>query len=277
LHCGAIAPDLIESELFGHEKGSFTGAEKSREGLFRAADGGTIFLDEIAETSLAVQVKLLRVLQRGEIRPVGASHPRIVDVRILGATNRDLLQMVRDGRFREDLYYRLEVVTLHLPPLRERMDDLPLLVDHFVRVANRRHDRLDHPVTGVSRGALACMLAYPWPGNVRELENVIDRAFALGVGDLLQEEDLPPHVQRGQPELVPTPIQQRSGAAPKAEGGDASFDAPAGSDLRTLRQAAERHALLHALRDHGGDKLAAAQQLGMSRSTFYRRLKELGL
>ncbi|MGK0204576.1 MAG: DNA-binding NtrC family response regulator, partial [Planctomycetota bacterium] len=131
LHCGAISPELVESELFGHEKGSFTGAQSAHEGLFRAADGGTIFLDEIAETSPSVQVKLLRVLQRGEIRPVGANQSRIVDVRIIAATNRDLLELVREGKFREDLYYRLEVVTLHLPPLRERIDDLQLLAEHF--------------------------------------------------------------------------------------------------------------------------------------------------
>jgi DNA-binding NtrC family response regulator len=267
LHCGAIAPELVESELFGHERGAFTGAQQSREGLFGAADGGTIFLDEIAETSPSVQVKLLRVLQRGEIRPVGQSQPRIVDVRILAATNRNLLQMVRDGQFREDLYYRLEVVTLHLPPLRERLEDLPRLVEHFLECGNRRHDRLAQPVHAVSRGAMERLLGYPWPGNVRELENVVERAFALGMGEVMQEADLPPHVVRGLPELSSVPATEPS---VRADGGSSA-------DLRSQRDAAERRAILRALHEVAGDKLAAAQRLGMSRSTFYRRLKELGL
>jgi DNA-binding NtrC family response regulator len=287
LHCGAIAPELIESELFGHEKGAFTGAQTAHDGLFRAADGGTIFLDEIAETSLSVQVKLLRVLQRGEIRPVGASQPHIVDVRILAATNRDLLQLVREGRFREDLYYRLEVVTLHLPPLRERLDDLPLLVEHFLQHCNRRHDRLARPVRAVSRGAMERLAAYPWPGNVRELENVFERAFALGVGEVLQERDLPPHVLRGTPALGPSPVWRPPLPSPPANGtvvpmlsvppnGDGRCGATP-ADMRSQREAAERAALLQAIKDNHGDKVAAAAQLGMSRSTFYRRLKELGL
>ncbi len=279
LHCGAIAPELVESELFGHEKGAFTGAQQSREGLFRAADGGTIFLDEIAETSPSVQVKLLRVLQRGEIRPVGANQPRIVDTRILAATNRDLLQLVREGRFREDLYYRLEVVTLHLPPLREHLGDLPLLVDNFLRICNRRHDRLDRPVRSVSRGAMERLLAYPWPGNVRELENVIERAFALGVDEVLQEEDLPRHVVRGLPALGPTPVQRPSTAAPARTEPVAKGALVGGNpvDLKSQHEALEQKAMQQALRDCDGDKAAAAHQLGMSRSTFYRRAKELGL
>jgi DNA-binding NtrC family response regulator len=271
LHCGAIAPELIESELFGHEKGAFTGAEKARDGLFRAADGGTIFLDEIAETSPSVQVKLLRVLQRGEIRPVGASQPRIVDVRIIAATNRDLLQLVREGRFREDLYYRLEVVTLYLPPLRERLSDIPLLAEHFLASCNRRHDRLDRPVRAVARGAMQRLLAYPWPGNVREMENVFERAFALGVGEMLQEEDLPTQVRQGLPALGPTPVQRQSGT------GDERSEGPTGADLRSQREAIEKQAIVQALRESHGDKVTAAQRLGLSRSTFYRRLKELGL
>ncbi len=273
LHCGAIAPELVESELFGHEKGAFTGAQHARDGLFRAADGGTIFLDEIAETSPGVQVKLLRVLQRGEIRPVGASQPRIVDVRIIAATNSDLAQLVRLGRFREDLYYRLEVVTLHLPPLRERLVDLPLLLEHYLAAGNRRHDRRDRPVRAVSRGAMERLLAYPWPGNVRELESVIEHAFALGVGDVLQEEDLTPGVLRGTAALA-------SALPPPAPGADAvrgAVDALTSGDLRSQREAAERQAILQAMRGCNGDKAAAAQRLGMSRSTFYRRIRELGL
>ena len=266
IHCGAISPELIESELFGYEKGAFTGALTSREGLFSVADGGTIFLDEIAETSVGLQVKLLRVLQMGEIRPVGANQPRIVDVRILAATNRDLLAMVRDGRFREDLYFRLEVVALPLPPLRARPEDIPLLCEHFVARFNQRYGREQNPVRGVSRAAMARLLAYPWPGNVRELENVLDRAFALGVGELVQEEDLTPHVISG------TPVLGEPGVGTAA----AVATTPL-VDLRTARQQTERAAILQALERNGGDKLAAARTLGLTRSTFYRRLRELGM
>ena len=269
LHCGAIAPELIESELFGHEKGAFTGAHAGHEGLFRAADGGTIFLDEIAETSPSVQVKLLRVLQRGEIRPVGANQPRIVDVRIIAATNRDLLELVQEGRFREDLYYRLEVVTLQLPPLRERLADLPLLVNSFLEAANLKYERGDRPVRGFSKGAMDRLMAYSWPGNVRELENVIEGAFALDVGEVVQAEDLPERIRDGRPALRPRPVQ-RSGAVPPPSSAGAA-------DIRGHRDAAERAAIEEALRQTGGDKAAAAQRLGMARSTFYRRVKELGI
>ena len=272
LHCGAIAPELIESELFGHEKGAFTGADAGSPGLFQAADGGTIFLDEIAETSPSVQVKLLRVLQRGEIRPVGASKPRIVDVRILAATNRDLLELVQEGKFREDLYYRLEVVTLHLPPLRERVSDLRMLAEHFLAMANRRHERTEQPVLGFSEGALDCMNSYSWPGNVRELENVIERAFALDVGELLQIEDLPERLRGRAPRLRPSPVY-------RGADGDVSGPRALGSvkDIRGHRDAAERKVIEQALKETGGDKLAAANKIGMARSTFYRRVKELGL
>ena len=275
LHCGAIAPELIESELFGHEKGAFTGADSGSEGLFRAADGGTIFLDEIAETSLSVQVKLLRVLQRGEIRPVGANKPRIVDVRIIAATNRDLLELVQEGKFREDLYYRLEVVTLHLPPLRERIGDLRVVAEHFLEMGNRKHDRTEQPVRGFSKGAMECMEAYSWPGNVRELENVIEAAFALDVGEIVQLEDLPERMRGGAPRLRPRPVQRGSADVVMPEV-TMPMPTPLG-DIRGHRDAAEREAIESALRETRGDKIAAAKKLGMARSTFYRRLKELGL
>lgn len=272
LHCGAIAPELIESELFGHEKGAFTGADAGSPGLFQAADGGTIFLDEIAETSPSVQVKLLRVLQRGEIRPVGASKPRIVDVRIIAATNRDLLELVQEGKFREDLYYRLEVVTLYLPPLRERVSDLRMLAEYFLAMANRRHDRTEQPVRGFSKGALDCMTSYSWPGNVRELENVIERAFALDVGEILQVEDLPERLRGRAPRLRPSPVHRGADADGAEPGALGSV-----KDIRGHRDAAERQVIEQALRETGGDKLAAANNLGMARSTFYRRVKELGI
>jgi len=275
LHCGAIAPELVESELFGHEKGAFTGAQQSRDGLFRAADGGTIFLDEIAEMSMAVQIKLLRVLQRGEIRPVGANQPRIVDVRIIAATNQDLAQLVREEKFREDLFYRLNVVQLQLPPLRERVDDLPALVEHFLGLGNLRHGRKDRPVRGVSRGAMEYLLAYPWPGNVRELEHTVEGAFALGCGEVLQEEDLPQHIVLGRPALEPhEPVEPGVAEPVVAVIEDDDRDMP---DFRDLRRKSERQAIMQALHRTRGDKIAAASVLGMSRSTFYRRLKDYGL
>ena len=277
IHCGAISPELIESELFGHEKGAFTGAGASKQGLFAAADGGTIFLDEIAETSKALQVKLLRVLQLGEVRPVGATQPLRVDVRILAATNQDLLRMVREDEFREDLYYRLEVVTLHLPPLRDRLEDLPLLVDAFIKRLNRIYERHGKPVRGISRAALGFLESYPWPGNVRELENVIDRAFALGCGEIIQQEDLPERVLSGRPTLVgygrPV-VLPRTQPAPMAA---AEAETILHGDLRARLDREERTAILHALEQAKGDKQAAAQSLGLSRSTFYRRLKDLGI
>jgi two-component system response regulator HydG len=279
-NCACLPESMVEDLLFGHEKGAFTGAVQTRAGLFQAADGGTIFLDEIAETSMATQIKLLRVLQRGEIRPVGSSQPRIVDVRIVAATHRDLARMVRDGTFREDLYYRLHVVTLQLPPLRERLGDLPLLVERLIEHGNRRHGRRDRPVRGCSRAALDRLAAYPWPGNVRELENVIEHAFALGVGELLQEEDLPAHVRAGAPTVAAGPTHDAA-ATPLASASD-PLATVAGSQAqepgwRRQRSAAERQLLAQAISECGGDKAAAARRLGMPRSTFYRRVRDAGL
>ena len=272
IHCGAISPELIESELFGHQKGSFTGAVVDKRGLFVAADGGTVFLDEIAETSHSLQVKLLRVLELGEVRPVGATSPLRVDVRILAATNQDLLRMVRDGHFREDLYYRLEVVTLRIPPLRERVEDIPPLVGHFLSTFNHSHGRLARPVKSVSRAALELLCAYPWPGNIRELENVVDRAFALGCGDVIQVEDLPERVIRGRPSL-----SDEEGPAPLTLVTTPQQPADSSGRLKAELEVQERAVILRALAAHGGDKRAAAKALGLPRSTFYRKLKELGI
>ncbi len=282
LHCGAIAPELVESELFGHERGSFTGADNARDGLFRAADGGTIFLDEIAELSMETQIKLLRVLQRGEVRPIGANQPRIVDVRVIGATNQELATLVKAGKFREDLYYRLQVVRIELPPLRDRVEDLPQLIDHFLKAGNTRHGRKAEPVRGVSNAAMGLLLAYSWPGNVRELENMIERAFALGVGEVLQVEDLPSHIVAGRPALVvDDPVESAAsaedGAIVDADGTRDGKAAGAVKNIRDMRRSAERQAIMQALEKADGDKLAAAAALGMSRSTFYRRLKDLGV
>ncbi|MFK7740010.1 MAG: sigma 54-interacting transcriptional regulator [Planctomycetota bacterium] len=319
IHCGAIAPELLESELFGHEKGSFTGAQQAAEGMFRAADGGTIFLDEIAETSPDLQVKLLRVLQRGEIRPVGASKPRLVDVRIIAATNCDLLELVREGKFREDLFYRLQVVTLNLVPLRQRSEDIADLAEHFRVTGNRRHDRPDRPVRGFSKEAMQRLHAYSWPGNVRELENAIEGAFAMDCGDVLGVDDLPDDVRSGRARLAPRPVRRHEqedsplpppkqkpadsppgfgasgvGALGRHDGSSGhggGFEPPPKEleigdgtererEPRDFRRRSEQHAreaFREALRRTDGDKAAAAKLLGIARSTFYRRCKEMDL
>jgi DNA-binding NtrC family response regulator len=193
--CGAVPANLIESELFGHEKGSFTGAIMARQGLFETAQGGSIFLDELGELSLDLQPKLLRALEQREIRRVGSNKSIKIDVRVVAATNRNLHEEVKAGRFREDLYYRLSVVRVILPPLRDRMEDIPLLVKHFLHRGNFNRDAAGNvQVKGVSRDALDCLVNYHWPGNVRELLNVVERACAYSDGDYVQAEDLPEHI-----------------------------------------------------------------------------------
>ncbi|MCB9889522.1 MAG: sigma-54-dependent Fis family transcriptional regulator, partial [Planctomycetes bacterium] len=271
IHCGAISPELIESELFGHEKGAFTGATERKVGLFEATDGGTVFLDEIAETSLSLQIKLLRVLQSGEIRPVGATRPRYVDVRIIAATNRDLQTLVREGKFREDLFYRLDVVTLRIPPLRERKDDIPLLIHHFMAKCNSRYGRSESPISEVSRGAMRAIMNHSWPGNVRELENVIERAFALGAEGIIELRDLP-HWARAPVTAAAIPVVDplpQPAVTPPA--------APVGRSLREHARDHERTLMREALRASGGNRRIARARLGMARSTFYRRLRELEL
>jgi two-component system response regulator AtoC len=193
VNCGAIPENLLESELFGHEKGAFTGADRAREGVFEEADGGTLFLDEIGELSVQLQVKLLRVLQERVIRRVGGSGERPVDVRVLAATARDLVEQVKAGKFRDDLYYRINVVQIHIPPLRTRPEDVPLLAEHFLR---RHAERLKVATPGLPRALLPVLAAYSWPGNVRELENVLERALILSGGEI-GVEHLPPHVRTG--------------------------------------------------------------------------------
>jgi two-component system response regulator AtoC len=193
VNCGAIPENLLESELFGHEKGAFTGADRAREGMFEEADGGTLFLDEIGELSVPLQVKLLRVLQERVIRRVGGSGERPVDVRVLAATARDLVEQVKAGKFRDDLFYRINVVQVHIPPLRTRPEDIPLLAEHFLR---RHAERLQVPTPGLPRALLPVLAAYSWPGNVRELENVLERALILSGGEI-GVEHLPPHVRTG--------------------------------------------------------------------------------
>jgi two-component system response regulator HydG len=251
--CGALPESVIESELFGHERGAFTGAVGAP-GLFRMAQRGTLFLDEIGEIPLAMQAKLLRALQSKEVRAVGAAAPVPVDIRVVTATHRDLAAMVETGRFRMDLYYRLHVVRLEIPPLRERIEDVPLLVQHFLD----KHARRGEPV-GIEEDALERLMSHDWPGNVRELENVIESALALARGPRLRAGDLP--IGRS-----------RAGAGAPARAGDS---APSGLPLSL--DAYERSALERALREAGGNATDAARRLGIGRSTFYRKLGKHGL
>jgi len=253
--CGSLVPTLIESELFGYEKGAFTGALRSKEGLFQSANGGTILLDEIGELSQELQAKLLRVLQEKEIRPVGSNQKIKVDVRVIAATNRDLETAQKEGKFRKDLYFRLNVVTVHLPALRERRSDIAALVHYFL-------DRFAPGKTlSISPAAMKCMLQYDWPGNVRELENCIERAVALGSQEMIDLADLPPAV-RAQQENEPV-VQPIAGAA--------SFTA--NTDLEEL----ERDTIQRVIEQVRGDKAQARRMLGISRATLYRKLKRYNI
>jgi len=249
--CGALPESIIESELFGNERGAFTGATGAI-GLFRVADGGTLFLDEIGEIAQSVQAKLLRALQQREVRPVGSATSVPVDLRIVAATNRDLAQLADAGRFRLDLFYRLNVVRIELPALRERIDDIPLLAQHFLS----KHRRSDSPVAGFEPEALHALSRHDWPGNVRELENAVESALALATGPRLRARDLRLGRERGAPVMpAPTP----------------------GGELALSFDAYERRVLERALAEAAGDAVAAAQRLGVGRSTLYRKLAKHGI
>ncbi len=248
VNCAALADALLESQLFGHRRGAFTGAEETRKGLFEEADGGTLFLDEVGDVSAALQAKLLRVLQEGEFLPVGDTVPRRTDVRVIAATNRDLAAAVAAGSFREDLYYRLHVVTLTLPPLRDRPEDIPAMVEEFVAESARRTGRT---VKGLTPGALDACLDYPWPGNVRELKNVVERAVILAPGEWIDAPSL------GLATPGPGP------AEPLAED-------------RPLWQV-ERDHIFRVLESRGWDKTASARVLGIGRTTLHRKIREYGI
>jgi transcriptional regulator with PAS, ATPase and Fis domain len=245
LNCGAIAASVIESELFGHERGSFTGADRSRKGYFEQAHEGTLLLDEITEMPLELQVKLLRVLESRQLYRVGASEPIEVDVRVLAATNRDPMQAIKEGRLREDLYYRLNVFSVVLPPLRERGEDARMLAEHFLAEINER----DGSARRWSKRALDEIVAYPWPGNVRELRNVVERLAVLS-GEVIDRAGLAQDTGRGGPAEVP------------------ALTFPPGTQLADV----ERRMILATLRMVGGDKCAAAARLGISLKTLYNRL-----
>jgi two-component system, NtrC family, response regulator AtoC len=251
--CGSLVPTLMESEMFGYEKGAFTGAMKSKAGLFQAANGGTIFLDEIGELPLEMQAKLLRVLQEREVRPVGSNESHSVDVRVIAATNRDLETAYREGTFRKDLYFRLNVVTVHLPSLRERRSDIPVLVHHFL---NRYAPGTNLHVTAA---AMKSLLQYEWPGNVRELENCVARAITLGDRQVIDVSDLPPA------------IRAEGSGAPQSTFSD-------GSSLSTTALAEmERMTILKVFEQANGDKALAGRMLGISRATLYRKLKRYNI
>ena len=258
VNCSAIPEGLIESELFGHVKGSFTGAVADKPGLFEEAHGGTLFLDEVGELPLHLQPKLLRALQEGRIKRVGGTREIPVDVRIVSATNRDLAAAVRQGRFREDLYYRLNVVALEIPPLRERREDIPLLAVHFLRKYARAFGR---DIRGFTREALERLEAYDFPGNVRELENVVERAVALETGEYITCDSLPEHL-----------------CGPRRAGLEGLPDLPEeGLDLEALLADVEKRYLQEALRRTGGNKTEAARLLGITFRSFRYRLERLGL
>lgn len=249
--CGGISESVIASELFGHVKGAFTGAHESTQGLIRSAEKGTLFLDEVGELPFSMQVKLLRAIQEREVRPVGSSRSHTVDIRVLAATNRDLELEVEQGRFRQDLYYRLNVVVLTVAPLRDRVDDIPLLVRHFLE---KFHCSVN-PVKQIDDQALAALCAYEWPGNVRELENVIRRAIAIGRQDMIVCDDLPEAINNGHPPFA------------------AEIDLPDTDTLVAYEKAAIRNALVKC----GGHRKKAAQMLGIGEATLYRKLNKYAL
>ncbi len=252
INCSAIPETLLESELFGHVKGAFTGAVRDKVGVFQAADGGTLFLDEIGDTSQLLQLKLLRVLQEGEIRRVGDDKAMKVDVRLITATNRDFKNLLATGAMREDFYYRIRVFEIILPPLRERREDIPLLVHHFISEGSKTHR---HPITDIAKDAMQHLMNHAWPGNIRELKNAVEHAFVTVSDDVLTILDLPPELRTHQPVSIPNSLA-------------ASL---------TAEQIEERRGILEALDQAKGSKTQAAKLLGMSRVTLWKKLNKLGI
>ena len=255
INCGALSETLLESELFGHEKGAFTGAITQRKGIFESADGGTLFLDEISEITPSTQVKLLRVLQESEFQRVGSTDSIKVDVRVIAATNQNLEELVKKGRFRQDLYYRLNVFPITVPPLRDRAEDIPLLVSHFIE---KSKPKLHKQINEVAPQAMALLMAYQWPGNVRELENVVQRMLVVGKGETLEVTDLPQEIRGNESESKP--------------------------DFRDLKEIArgsaeivEKNAIVDALSKTGGNVTRTAKVLGISRATLQNKMKLYGL
>jgi two-component system response regulator PilR (NtrC family) len=258
INCGALPDQLLESELFGHMKGSFTGATANKKGLFEVADGGTIFLDEISETTPAMQIKLLRVLQERRIRRVGGTGEIDVDVRVITASNQNLEEMVREKTFREDLFYRINVIPIRLPALREKPEDIPALAEHFLEKYSRQ---VGKPIRSISEAAMECLESYPWPGNVRELENIIERAVALEADEVIQPESLPREVRSGQ-----------------SRQGDVDVVLPEGGiDIERHVEEIRRRYMLEAMERTGGVQTRAAEMLGMTFRSFRYFAKKYGV
>jgi two-component system response regulator AtoC len=255
LNCGAVPETLLESELFGYRRGAFTGADKDKKGLFHEAEGGTIFLDEIGELPLSLQVKLLRVLQENEIRPVGESKPNKIDVRVVAATGKDLSSEVEKGTFRQDLFYRLNVLRIEMPPLRERPEDIPLLAQYFIRKLNKK---LGRKVQGVAPSAMSILLRHQWPGNVRELENVFERAMVLSEESVLKPDNFPSEVGGESP--LPWP--------------DEAFQ---GFSVKAAQKILEKKLIAKALRTTGGNRTKAAQLLEISHPSLLTKIKAYGI
>jgi len=257
LNCGSLPANLIESELFGYRKGAFSGADASKPGLVEKAHGGTLFLDEVGEMGPEAQVKLLRFAQSGEFYPVGGTMPRRVDVRLLAASNRDLSEAVSSGRFRQDLFYRLNVVLLRIPPLRERIDDIPLLVDHFIRKHGPQQGKGDYRF---GSAAMEALQLHAWPGNVRELENAVQGALLMATGSTIGLEDLPLSVREGAVVL-----------------GQSRTPENLHELLRNHQELVERKAIAEALAQCGGHQTRAAKRLGIGRTTLMRKMKKHGI
>jgi DNA-binding NtrC family response regulator len=251
VNCSAIPETLLESQLFGHVKGAFTGASNYQEGLFQRANGGTIFLDEIGEMPLMLQPKILRAIEERAVTPIGAAKPLQVDVRIIAATNRELKEEVDEGKFRGDLYYRLNVIHLQIPPLRERREDIPLLVEHFIR---RQNSELKKNYQGVESSALKVLMSLPWKGNIRDLNNVLERAMILGNGEWITVKDLP-----------------------RWEVPEVDVSRSVGHDLRRTVRAYEKSHIENVLKETHGDRTQTAELLGLSRSSLYRKIEALGI
>jgi PAS domain S-box-containing protein len=266
VNCAALTETLLESELFGHIRGAFTGAIADKVGRFEAAGGGTIFLDEIGEISPALQVKLLRVLQDREYERVGSSKTQSVDLRVIAATNRDLKAAMASGQFRGDLFYRLNVIPISIPPLRERREDIPLLVDHVLKRLKRRG--LER-VKAVSPEAMRCLMEYPWPGNIRELENVLERGMVCARGRVLSMEDLPDELRES--------CRPRRESPPAMPPGGGAVDRPQSDTRAGVEEEGERGNLLQTLDMHRWNRKDAAAALGIDRSTLWRRMKRLGI
>ncbi|HOJ18576.1 MAG: sigma-54-dependent Fis family transcriptional regulator [Ignavibacteriales bacterium] len=252
VNCGAISENLIESELFGHKRGAFTGAISDKEGYLKAADGGTLFLDEISEMPLQLQVKLLRVLQEKEITPVGTTYSIPVNVRFLASTNRDLQEEISSGRFREDLFYRLNVIEINIPSLKQRKEDIPLLIDHFI---NKYRIELNKSVKGIDKNALRALVNYDWRGEVRELENIIERAVIFSKGDYITTAELPIYLQTTKEIYIP----EKAGS------------------LEDFVKRVEKEFILKTLENNGYDKDKVAKVLDLGLSTLYRKIKEYGI